>query len=82
MANEVVCKIGGGRLRQVLASAAERQRLVYAIQELEAGQRELAELYAAKEGHPEGKFGFEQQGSDVVLVRIAEDAETGMAPAA
>ena len=70
--NEIICTMTGTRLRQVILNAQERTRLMQALQELDASQLELAEMYAAKEGHTEGKFTFEQRSAEIVLVRITE----------
>ena len=70
--NEVICTMKGPRLRQVQLIGMERTRLVDALNELDVAQFELAEMYAAKEGHTEGKFTFERRSAEIVLVRITE----------
>ena len=72
MPSELICNLRGGWRRQVGANAVARQEFLIALQELDEAQQELAEFYAAKKGHTDGKFTFEQRETEIVLVRVLE----------
>jgi len=83
MANEVLKELEGWQESTIMALVRQREEIANSANEAIGRVNKAIEQNAKlwSDG-ADGNLGFERREKAFVLVRIAEDAETGLAPAA